>query len=233
MRSLAVLAAILATADARGLETGAGATATAGSGGYRRLALFADATETGGRVEPYGWGEAAFSRELRQFSLGGGAWDNWTDAERGKAGLGFAGGRYDDGQGAASVIAELGAEKDAGPSTLGAGWRLTYGTLASSRDAPSLESAANARARGRRARAQEAESFAVNELSAYGRLREDFGVLGLRFDLDFPPYGPAIESETASVRLPVGKRFWLTPAVTLEQGSADAVYLSLTAYCRL
>ncbi len=232
-RALAAAFLVLAASTADAVEIGAGASATAGSGGYRRAALYADAYWTGSRVEPYSWGEAAFSRELRQFSAGAGAWNNWTDAERGKAGLGFAGGRYHDGQSVSALIAELGAEKDRDFSTLGAGWRLTYGTLSSSRDAPSVENAANARARGRRAQGRDAESFAVNEFSAYGRRRLDAGVLGLRIGVDFPPGGEAIISETASLRIPVAERLWLTPALVLEQGSSDAAYFSLSLYCRL
>lgn len=232
-RSLAAAFIVLAASEAGAIEAGAGGSATAGSGGYRQAAVYADAALTGGRVEPYGWGEAAFSRELRQFALGAGAWNNWSKSERGKAGLGLAGGRYDSGQSVSSLIAELGGEKDLDASTLGAGWRLTYGTLSSSRDAPALENAANTRSRGRRARAEKIDSFSVHELSAYGRLRQDFGVLGLRLGLDFPPYGPTIVSETASLRLPVGERVWVTPAVTLEQGSSDAVYFTLSVYCRL
>lgn len=232
----AVLAAALflpAAVPAGAVEAGAGAAAIAGSAGYRRLALFADADWTGARVEPYAWGEAAFSRDLRQFSLGGGAWNNWTDSERGKAGLGLSAGRYDSGQSVGSLIAELGAEKDVEAATLGAGWRLTYGTLASSRGAPAVEKGANSRSRGRRARSDETESFAVNELSAYGRRRLELGVVGLRVGLDFPPYGRAILSETVSLRIPAGERVSVTPAVTLEQGGSDAVYFSLSVYCRL
>lgn len=224
---------LLAAFPAGALEAGAGAAALAGSGGYRRLTLFADADWTGARVEPYAWSEAAFSRDLRQLSLGGGAWNNWTDSERGKAGLGLSAGRYDSGQSAGSLIAELGAEKDAEAATLGAGWRLTYGTLASSRAAPAVESGTNSRSRGRRARSDESESFVVNELSAYGRRRLELGVLGLRLGLDFPPYGRAIVTETVSLRIPAGERLSVTPAVTLEQGGSDAVYFSLSAYCRL
>lgn len=224
---------ILAAGPAGAVEAGAGAAAIAGSGGYRRLTLFADADWTGARLEPYAWGEAAFSRDLRQFALGGGAWNNWTESERGKAGLGLSAGRYDSGQSVGALIAELGAEKDVEAATLGAGWRLTYGSLASSRGAPAVESGANSRSRGRRARADETESFALNELSAYGRRRLDLGVLGLRLGVDFLPYGRAILSETVSLRLPAGERLSVTPAVTLEQGGSDAVYFSLSAYCRL
>lgn len=230
---LAAMFAVLASAGAGAVETGVGASATAGSGGYRRVSLYADAAMTGGRLEPYGWGETAFSRELRQFSLGAGAWNNWSESERGKAGLGLAGGRYDSGQSVSSLIAELGAEKDVDVATLGAGWLLTYGTLSSARDAPALENAANSRSRGRRARAEKIDAFSVHELSAYGRLRQDFGVLGLRLGLDFPPYGPTVVSETASLRRQVGERVWVTPAVTLEQGSSNAVYFTLSLYCRL
>lgn len=230
-RSLAAAFIVLAAAEAGAVDAGAGASATAGSGGYRRFTVFADAALTGGRVEPYGWGETSFSRDLRQYSLGAGAWNNWTESARGKAGLGLTGGRYDSGQSVGAVIGELGAEKDIGASTLGAGWRLTRGTLSSSRDAPSLEKAANTRSRGRRARAEDAQAFTVHELSGYGRRRADFGVLGLRLGLDFPPEDSAIVSETASLRLPAGKRVWVTPAVTVEQSRANAVYFSLNVYC--
>lgn len=230
---LAAALAVLPAAQAGAVEAGAGASATAGSGGYRRLTVFADAGLTDGRVEPYAWGEASFSRDLRQFALGGGAWNNWTETERGKAGLGLAGGRYDSGQSVGSLIAELGAEKDLDASTLGAEWRLTYGTLSSSRASPALENAANSRSRGRRAAAAETESFAVNSLAAYGRRRLDLGVVGVRLGLDLPPDVPAIVSETVSVRIPAGTRLWVTPAVTLEQGGSDAVYFSLSVYCRL
>jgi hypothetical protein len=223
----------LAPAAAGAVEAGAGASATAGSGGYRRLGLFADASWTGAKVEPFGWTEADFSNELRRFELGAGAWDNWTKTARGKAGVGLAGGRYDDGRGANALIAVLGAERDAGRATLGADWRLDYGTLSSSDDAPDLERSANARANGRRRRGEEQESSAVNELGAYGRLAVDGGVLGLRLGAVFPPLGETITSETASFRVPVGSRLWITPSVTLEQGSANAVYFSLSAYCRL
>lgn len=232
-RSLAAAFAVLAAAEAGAVEAGVGASATAGSGGYRRLSLYADAALTGGRLEPYGWGETAFSRDLRQFSLGAGVWNNWTESARGKAGLGLTGGRYDSGQGVGAAIVELGAEKDFDATTLGAGWRLTRGTLSSSRDAPSLEKAANTRSRGRRARADDAETFTVHELSTYGRHRSDFGVFGLRLGLDFPPDDPAIVSETASLRLPAGKRVWVTPAVTLEQSRVNAVYFTLSVYCSL
>lgn len=222
-----------AAAGAGAVEAGAGASGTAGSGGYRRLALFADASWIGKTLEPYAWGETSFSRDLRQFALGGGAWKNWTDAERGKAGLGFAGGRYDSGQSVGSLIAELGAEKDVEAATLGAEWRLTYGTLSASRDAPALENAANSRSRGRRGTVDELDSFAVNSFSAYGRRRLDLGVVGLRLGVDAPSGGDAIVSETISLRIPVGTRLWVTPAVAFEQGGSDAVYGSLSLYCRL
>lgn len=224
---------ILTAGPAEAVEAGAGAAAIAGSGGYRRLTLFADADWTGARVEPYAWGEAAFSRDLRRFSLGGGAWNNWTSSERGKAGLGLSGGRYDSGRSVGALIVELGAEKDVVAATLGAGWRLTYGSLTSSRGAPSVETGANSRSRGRRSRTADAQSFAVNELSAYGRRRLDAGVLGLRLGVDFLPFGRSILSETVSLRIPAGERLSVTPAVTLEQGGSDAIYFSLSAYCRL
>lgn len=230
---LAVALGCLAAAEAGAVEAGAGASGTAGSGGYRRAALSADAAWTGRKVEPYIWAETSFSRDLRQFALGGGAWNNWTDAERGKAGLGFAGGRYDSGQSVSSLIAELGAEKDLDAATLGAEWRLTYGTLSSSRGTPALENAGNSRSRGRRGTADELDSFAVNSLAAYGRKRLDLGVIGLRLGIDAPSGGDAIVSETLSLRIPVGTRVWVTPAVTLEQGGSDAVYGSLSVYCRL
>lgn len=228
--ALTVLAAVQAGAA---VEAGVGASAAAGSGGYRRLSVFADADLTGDRLEPYGWGEAAVSNQLRQFALGAGVWDNWTDTARGKAGLGLAAGRYDSGRGVGSLIAELGAETDVDSTTLGAGWRGTRGTLSASGAAPALEKAGNSRSRGRRARDAAEESFTVHELSAYGRHRLDFGVLGLRFGLDFPPEGSVIVNETASVRLPLRKTVWLTPAITLEQGDESAAYFSLSLYCRL
>lgn len=237
MRTLAVGLAValscLAAAEAGAVEAGVGASGTAGSGGYRRLALSADASWMGKALEPYAWGETSFSRNLRQFALGGGAWNNWTDTERGKAGLGFAGGRYDSGQRVSSLIAELGAEKDLDAATLGAEWRLTYGTLSTSRDAPALEKAADSRSHGRRVTADELDSFAVNSLAAYGRKRLDLGVVGLRLGVDAPSGGEAIVSETLSLRIPIGTRLWVTPAVTLEQGGSDAVYGSLSLYCRL
>lgn len=231
--ALAAALLLLAAAEAGAVEAGAGASGTAGSGGYRRLALFADASWNGSRIEPYAWGETSFSRDLRQFSLGGGAWNNWSETGRGKAGLGFSGGRYDSGQSGSSVIAELGAEKDVEAATVGAEWRLTYGSLSSSRDAPALENAANARSRGRRSRAADLETYAVNSLAAYGRRRLDVGVVGLRLGADLPSGGDAIVAETVSLRIPAAKNVWVTPAVTFEQGGSDAVYFSLSAYCRL
>jgi hypothetical protein len=234
MRVIAALAAALALFPSAVLavEGGAGASATAGTGGYRRLSLFADVFVPGGRVEPYGWAETSFATELRRFALGAGVWDNWTPDARGKAGLGIAGGRYDDERGASSLLAELGAEADVGASALGAEWRLTYGSLWSARDAPSLERASLSRSRGRRLRGEDVETFAVNELAAYGRTPTDAGLLGLRLAVELPPYGPSITSETVSLRVPLSDRLYATPAVTLEQGSTDAVYFSLGGYCR-
>ncbi|MBI4061494.1 MAG: hypothetical protein HY403_08700, partial [Elusimicrobia bacterium] len=79
-----------------------------------------------------------------------------------------------------------------------------------------------------------AEVYSVHSFSVYGRRGLDLGVLGARLGLDFPRYGPRIVSETVSLRLPVKKTsLWVTPAATLEQGSVDAVYFSLSLYCRL
>ncbi|MBI4061361.1 MAG: hypothetical protein HY403_08020, partial [Elusimicrobia bacterium] len=160
-RSVVAGLLLSAAAEAGAVETGIGASAMAGSGGYRRLGLSADAAWTGKRVEPYAWGEGGLSRDLRAFAFGGGAWNNWSERERGKAGLGLAAGRYDGGRSVAALLAELGAENDFDAATLGAGWGLTYGSLAGSRGAPSLEQTASARSRGRRAAASAAEVYSV------------------------------------------------------------------------
>lgn len=232
MRTATLAAAVVlaaAAARAGGVESEAGLSATAGSGGYTRAGASLDVEAARGTLTPYGWLEASDDDDARRLGLGGGVWKDLDGRVSVKGGLGASFGRYkDSGLGGGSVLLEAGAETLACGGALGGDYRLTRGSIADARAAPRIAKAADARGRGRKARGEGAESFSVHAWSAYGRLPVGAGRLGLRVTVTKPSYSDAILSETVSYRIPVAPDWRVTPALTFEQGAQSGVYGTLS-----
>jgi hypothetical protein len=232
------LAALLLAVGARAAEpsVGAGASATAGSEGYRSVAVFADADWTRGGVDPYVWGNGLVSRDSRRFSAVGGAAKSAEDW-RLNAGAGFSVGTLvDTGESLGALLLEAGAERKLGAAAAGAGYGLSVGRLGGPAAAPAEDRRRRRTAldrgasRGRKARGEDVETETYNELSGFARFPVSKARLTLRGALGSPSYGERVVSETASLRAPAGESLWLTAALTLEQSDRNRAYVSAGFY---
>ncbi|HVE12467.1 MAG TPA: hypothetical protein VNI01_03650 [Elusimicrobiota bacterium] len=233
------LAALLSApaSSAEAPEAGVGGSVSLGSHRYSRVALFGDAQWRLSDFEPYAWAELSRDSYERELAFGGGAWKDLGGGVRAKGGLGAAVGRVDDSEAnAASFLAEAALERrlQSGP-TLGADYHLTAGDIGGPEAPRVVENTVSGRARGRRtSTTTETQSFTLHELAGYIRLPLGGPTLGLRGGVYFPSYDGRVFSETASLKIPLNERLWLTPSFTLEQATDDdRAYVALSLYYAL
>jgi hypothetical protein len=206
---------------AQAAQLGAGAGATAGSGGYSRFAVHGDVSGKAETVEPFGWLELSSDDNIRQAGLGGGAWKPLDNGAWVKGGAGFLTGRLKDSDRTmGSLLLETAIEKTFETPTLGAEYKLTWGSIANA-------TALREKARGRPASALETERFAYNEVAGYVFMPAGKNTLGLRLAQGFGTEVRSVTSETVSLRVPVSEPLSLLSSLTLEQAGGTYVYGSI------
>ncbi|MBI5622164.1 MAG: hypothetical protein HY924_00150 [Elusimicrobia bacterium] len=227
--------ASLAAAKEAASPYGVGTTLTAGTGGYRRAALYGDALWRVRDFSPYALAEFSADSDVRQFSLLGGTWKDLGRAFRVKGGAGLNFGKVlDTDDATTSFTLETGAEGDIGDAVAGAEYRFTSGGIGGSRVIRSDSDVLRIRARGKASSAGvasvEPESFTYHELAGYGSLPLGGTSVSLKLALGIPSYSDNVVSETLTWKIPIPEHLWVAPSLSLEQGRGSNAYGSLGLY---